>query len=64
MSNAKSKLKSFGNGFLTAVSVAADLPAMTRMTELERQIDELQEEYARLNDSLSFDRKRPIPYKK
>lgn len=61
---AKSKLKSFGNGLLSVAAAAADLPAMHRMSEIEQQIDKLQEEYAELNESLSFDRKRQTPYTK
>jgi len=62
---AKSLLSRFGNGLLTATSVAVDLPTLTRMSELERRMDELQQEYAELNDKLSnSDRRRPIPYVK
>jgi len=62
---AKSRLSRFGNGLLTATSVAVDLPTLTRMSELERRMDELQQEYAELNDKLSnSDRRRPIPYVK
>lgn len=61
---AKSRLAAFGNGLLTAASVAADLPNMTRMSEIEREIDQLQEEYARLNEKLTSERRRKTPYQK
>lgn len=60
----KSRLAGFGNGLLDAAVVIADLGPMTRMTEIEREIDALQEEYAKLNDKLESGRKRPIPYTK
>jgi hypothetical protein len=63
MSKFRSSLSSIGNGLLTATSVAVDLPTLTRMTELERQMDELQKEYAELNEKLvNDDRRRPTPY--
>jgi hypothetical protein len=63
-SKTKSFLRSAGNGLLNAAALTADLGTMTRMTEIEGEIDKLQEEYDRLNERLSFDRKRPIPYTK
>jgi uncharacterized small protein (DUF1192 family) len=63
-SKTKSFLRNAGNGFLTVASITADLGTMTTMTEIEQEIDKLQEEYARLNDRLSADRKRPTPYVK
>lgn len=62
--SAKSKLSALGNGLLNAAAVAADLPTMSRMTEIESEIDRLQKEYAELNEKLSFDRKRTVPYTK
>lgn len=60
---AKSRLSSFGNGLLTAATIAVDLPVRNRMNELERRMDELQKEYAELNEQLSDEsRRRPIPY--
>lgn len=64
MSKTTNRLKSVGNGLLNAVVLAADLGPMTRMTEIEREIDALQEEYATLNEKLESQRQRPIPYKK
>lgn len=60
----KSRLASAGNGLLDAVVLAADLGPMTRMSEIEREIDRLQEEYAELNAKLETSRKRPVPYTK
>lgn len=62
--NAKSRLSSIGNGLLNAAVLAADLGPMTRMTEIEAEIDKLQEEYAQLNEKLESSRRRPTPYKK
>lgn len=62
--SAKSKLSALGNGLLNAAVIAADLPTMTRMTEIEREIDALQEEYARLNEKLDSNHRRTSPYTK
>lgn len=62
--SAKSKFAAFGNGLLNAAVIAADLPTMTRMTEIESEIDRLQKEYAELNDKLDSAHKRPTPYTK
>lgn len=64
MSKFTSKLAAAGNGLLNAAVLAADLGPMTRMTEIEQQIDALQEEYATLNEKLESSRRRPTPYKK
>lgn len=64
MSKFTNALKSTGNGLLNAALVAADLPVMTRMTEIETQIDALQKEYAELNERLESSRQRPVPYTK
>lgn len=61
---AKSKLKSIGAGLLNAAVLAADLGPLTRMTAIEREIDDLQKEYAELNQKLEAERRRPIPYQK
>lgn len=61
---AKSRLAALGNGLLTAASIASDIPSLTRMTEIEREIDRLQEEYARLNETLDSERRRKTPYEK
>jgi hypothetical protein len=58
----RSRLASAGNGLLNAAVLAADLGPMTRMTEIEREIDRLQEEYAKLNEQLESSRRRPTPY--
>ena len=60
----RSTLSAAGNGILNAAALVADLGSMTRMAEIEREIDKLQEEYAQLNSQLDSDRKRPVPYKK
>lgn len=62
--SAKSKLSAFGNGLLNAAAIAADLPSMTRMTEIESEIDRLQKEYAELNEKLDSSRRRAVPYTK
>lgn len=62
--NAKSRLSSIGNGLLNAAVLAADLPTMTRMTEIESEMDRLQKEYAELNQKLDSSRQRPVPYTK
>lgn len=62
--SAKSKLSAFGNGLLNAAVIAADLPTMSRMTEIESEIDRLQKEYAELNEKLSTERQRTTPYTK
>lgn len=64
--SAKSKLSAFGNGLLNAAVIAADLPVMTRMTEIESEseIDRLQKEYAELNEQLDSSRRRAVPYTK
>lgn len=62
--NAKSRLSSIGNGLLNAAVLAADLPTMTRMTEIESEMDRLQKEYAELNQKLDNSRQRPVPYTK
>lgn len=64
MSKTSDRLKKAGNGLLNAAAMAVDLGPMTRMTEIETQIDELQAEYANLNDRLETSRRRPVPYNK
>lgn len=64
MSKTTDRLKNAGNSVLKAAALAAQLGPMTRMTELEYEIDRLQEEYAVLNEKLEPSRRRPIPYKK
>lgn len=59
----RSRLAAAGNGLLNAAVLAADLGPMTRMTEIEREIDRLQEEYASLNERLDSNRRRPTPYR-
>jgi hypothetical protein len=63
-SNAKKRLSSFGSSLLDGLSLAADLSIIHEMDRIEREIDRLQEEYAQKNASLSFDRKRTLPYVK
>ena len=60
----RSKLASAGNTLLDAAVLAADLGPMTRMTEIENEIDALQKEYAELNEKLERNRRRTIPYTK
>ena len=60
----RSTLSAAGNGILNAAVLLADLGPMTRMTEIELEIDKLQQEYAQLNSQLEADRRRPTPYVK
>lgn len=62
--SAKSKFAAFGNGLLNAAVLAADLPTMSRMTEIESEIDRLQKEYAELNSKLDSAHNRTVPYTK
>lgn len=60
----KSFLKSSGSALLTGMSIAADLATLSRMTEIENEIDTLQDDYRRLNEQLSADHRREVPYVK
>lgn len=64
MSRTTDNLKKFGNGVLNAAVLAADLGPLTRMTQIEGEINRLQEEYAQLNAKLETSRQRPTPYVK
>lgn len=62
--SAKERFAQIGNSLLDAAIFATDLGPMTRMDEIEREIDKLQGEYANLNSLLDSTRRRKTPYGK
>ena len=64
MSKFTDALKSTGIGVLDGAALLLDAGILSRMTEIEKQIDTLQAEYATLNEKLDTNRRRPVPYQK
>jgi hypothetical protein len=62
--SAKERFAQIGNSLLDAAVFATDLGPMSRMDEIEREIDKLQGEYANLNHQLDSTRRRKTPYGK
>ena len=63
MSKFTDGLKKTGNGILNGAALLADASILSKMTDIERQIDALQAEYAALNQQVDASRQRPTPYK-
>ena len=64
MSKFTNALKRTSIGVLDGAALLLDASILSRMTEIEKQIDTLQAEYATLNEKVNANRRRPVPYQK
>lgn len=62
MSKITEGLKKTGSGILSVLSATNDAIVLSKMSDVEQQIDALQEEWAGLNSQLSSELRKKTPY--